>query len=236
MDVNQKSGRNLGVTRAALSQPPTMATARVMEAAERANLEARLRAMCTDGDFGGAATLALRGYGSEVYGFLVVATSSPTDADDVFSELAQGLWQGLPAFAWESTLRTWMYAIARNLLRVRRREAAQGRRKAARMGESALENVAQAVRTETLAFLRTEKRTSLQALRDRLDPEERMLLVLRVDRRLSWNDLARILNDEAGRAALDGPALAKEAARWRKRFQLVKERLRKLARKEGLLE
>jgi len=207
-----------------------------MEAVEREHLEARLRALCTGGDLAGAATLALRGYGPEVYGFLVVATNSAADADDVFSELAQGLWKGLPTFAWESTLRTWMYAIARNLLRVRRREAAQWLRKVAPMRESALENVAQAVRTETLAFLRTEKRTSLQALRDRLDPEERMLLVLRVDRRLSWNDLARILNDEAGRGPLEGAALAKEAARWRKRFQLVKDRLRKLARQEGLLD
>jgi RNA polymerase sigma-70 factor (ECF subfamily) len=207
-----------------------------VEAAERADLEARVRALCTGGDFAGAATQAVRGYGPEVYGFLVAVMSSETDAGDVFSELAQALWQGLPTFAWESTLRTWVYAIARNLVRMWQRNAARRWRMAPQTGESAIEGVAQAVRTETQVFLRTERRTRLQALRDRLDPDDRMLLVLRVDRQLAWNDLARILNDEAGRAALDDEALAREAVRLRKRFQLVKDRLRELARKEGLLE
>jgi RNA polymerase sigma-70 factor (ECF subfamily) len=139
-------------------------------------------------------------------------------------------------FAWESSLRTWAYAIARNVSRTRRRDAARRRRRAPATGDSALEHVAQAVRTETIGFLRTEKRTRLQALRDGLPEEDRMLLVLRVDRQLAWNDLARILGDAEGREPLDGPALARETARLRKRFQLVKDKLRELAKKEGLIE
>lgn len=141
----------------------------------------------------------------------------------------------MPAFAWDSSLRTWLYAIARNIMRTNRRNAARRERRGPRAGESALDEVALAVRTETLAFLRTEKRTRLQALRDELPEEDRILLVLRVDRKLAWDDLARVLADAAP-VTLDGPALTRETARLRKRFQLVKERLRDRAKKEGLLE
>jgi RNA polymerase sigma-70 factor (ECF subfamily) len=92
------------------------------------------------------------------------------------------------------------------------------------------------VRTETLAFLRTETRTRLHSLRDSLPEEQRMLLVLRVDRQLAWNELARVLAETEGDAPLDDAALAKEAARLRKQFQLVKDRLRALAKKEGLID
>jgi RNA polymerase sigma-70 factor (ECF subfamily) len=207
-----------------------------MEADARERLENDVRALCTKGDFAGAATMALRGYGPEVFGFLVAVHRSESDAGDVFSELTEALWRGLPGFAWESSLRTWLYAVARNVSRTRRRDAARRERRGRRTGDSALEGVAQAVRTETLAFLRTEKKTRLQALRDSLPEEDRMLLVLRVDRQLAWNDLARVLHETGSDAPLDDAAVAKEAARLRKRFQLVKDRLRELAKKEGLIE
>jgi RNA polymerase sigma-70 factor, ECF subfamily len=60
--------------------------------------------------------------------------------------------------------------------------------------------------------------------------------VLRIDRGLSWSDLARVLHEGEEDAALDDEALAREAARLRKRFQLVKDKLREMAKKEGLLE
>jgi len=207
-----------------------------MDAQDREKLESDVHALCRQGDFNAAATLALRGYGPEVFGFLVAVHRSETEASDVFSELAEALWRGLPTFAWESSLRTWTYAIARNVARTRRRDAARRERRGPRTGDSALEGVAHAVRTETLAFLRTEKRTRLQALRDSLPEEDRMLLVLRVDRQLAWNDLSRVLHEADEGTPLDDAAIAREAARLRKRFQLVKDRLRELAKKEGLIE
>ncbi len=94
------------------------------------------------------------------------------------------------------------------------------------------------MRTQTKAFLRTENKTRLQELRDSLPEEDRMLLVLRVDRGLAWNDLARILSEgddgaeTAGLPGLSDPSIAREAARLRKRFQLVKDRLREMAKRE----
>jgi len=203
--------------------------------AARARFEDDVRALCKKGDFVGASTLALRGYGPEIFGFLVATHRSETEASDVFAETAEGIWKGLPTFGWESTLRTWAYAIARNVTRTRRRDAARRDRRRPRAGDSALEGVAQAVRTETLAFLRTEKKTQLQALRDALSEEDRALLVLRVDRQLAWNDLARVFREEDG-VPLSEADLLKEAARLRKRFQLVKDRLRQLAKSQGLIE
>jgi RNA polymerase sigma-70 factor (ECF subfamily) len=55
-----------------------------------------------------------------------------------------------------------------------------------------------------------------------------------VDRALSWNELAMIMAPEG--EPLSDQALKAESARLRKRFQLVKERLKKLAEQEGLLQ
>jgi RNA polymerase sigma-70 factor (ECF subfamily) len=71
-------------------------------------------------------------------------------------------------------------------------------------------------------------------LRDSLEEEDRALLLLRVDRGLSWTDLVHVLH-EGSEAPLEGEAIKREAARLRKRFQIVKDRLREMARKEGLL-
>jgi RNA polymerase sigma-70 factor, ECF subfamily len=204
----------------------------MMNDSERAQLEDEVRERCERGDYDGAATLAIRGYGAEVFGFLIAMQGDEALAEDAFSGFAEGLWRGLPSFAWASTLRTWAYAIARNVARTVQKDAARREARRANVASSALEEVAQAVRTETLAFLRTEKRSRLEVLRASLSPEDRALLVLRLDRGLVWNDLARVL---AGEDALDEASTLREAARLRKRYQLVKDRLREMARRDGLL-
>jgi RNA polymerase sigma-70 factor (ECF subfamily) len=88
------------------------------------------------------------------------------------------------------------------------------------------------VRTATLPFLQTGHKNALRELRDRLPPEDRMLLVLRVDRQLSWTELAHVFLDDAGP---DAARVKQEAARLRKRFQLVKDRLRRWIIEQGLL-
>ncbi len=205
-----------------------------MDEAARAKLERDVHDACQRGDYPGALTLALTGYGPELLGFLVAV--QPGEAEDTFAELAEALWRSMPRFAWDSSLRTWVYAIARNIMRTNRRDARRREKRGARAGDSAFERLAARVRTETLAFLKTEKRTRLQALRDALSEEDRMLLVLRVDRRLAWDDIARVLQAAPVDAPLDAAALRTQSARLRKRFQVVKDRLRDLARSEGLIE
>jgi RNA polymerase sigma-70 factor (ECF subfamily) len=206
-----------------------------VEKPDRARLESDVRSLCERADHGAAATLAIRGYGPELFGFLIAVLRDEEESNEAFSELCEILWRGLAAFAWESTLRTWAYGIARNVSRTRRRNAARRARRVAG-GESALEDVAQAVRSQTLSYLRTEKRTRFQALRDRLSEDDRVLLVLRIDRQLDWKDLARVLGETQRNAPLDDAALAREAARLRKRFQILKDKIRELAKRENLVE
>jgi RNA polymerase sigma-70 factor (ECF subfamily) len=205
-----------------------------VDEAARAKLEGRVRDLCSAGDYDGAAVL--RGYGAEIFGFLVAFHSSEDEANEAFCELAEVVWRGLPQFGWDSTVRTWAYAVAHNVSRTRSRDRIRRERRLVDASEPMLQEIAQKVRSETMSFLRTEKKTRLQALRDALPEQDRMLLVLRVDRGLSWNELARVFSERDGPGSPDDATITTEAARLRKRFQLVKERLREQAKREGLIE
>ena len=194
---------------------------------ERAAAEADVRRLCERGAYDEATTAALGVYGREVLRYLCAAHESETDASEIFSVFAEDLWKGLPGFAWECSLRTWSYTLAR---RAAARVLRQKWRARAVLGSSpAISQKLQDIRTETLAYLRTETKTRLRALRDSLDEDDRALLMLRIDRGLAWDELARVFAD----SELDAAALKREAARLRKRFQLVKEKLRDLAQREG---
>lgn len=189
------------------------------------------------GDFDGAATLALKLYGPEIFGFLLAMHPHEDAASDVFSIWSERLWRGLPAFRWDCSLRTWVYVVARNAShRYGATEGRRARRNVPLSNCSAVEQMAATVRTETLTYLRTETRSEVERLRASLPPQDQELLILRVDRKLAWSDLARVFlqgGDEGEAASED--ALKREAARLRKRFQLIKERLLALGRARGLV-
>ncbi len=182
-----------------------------MGASDREELEREVRRRCEAGDVAGAATAAVRGHvGPEILGFLAAMYRSEHDADEIFSVWSERLFRGLPGFGWECSLRTWAYTIARNASA----NFVRGRRNRARRelaAESAeLAAVEQQVRTETRPYQRTEAKDKLSAIRDALAPEDRTLLVLRVDKRLEWKDLARVMLGE-GEPVTDA-ALARESA------------------------
>lgn len=191
------------------------------------SVETEVRALCEAGDHDRAATVALRGYGPELYSFL--AALHPRDADDVFSAVSTRLWRGLPKFAWQSSLRTWAYTIARNASHDAR---SRGVREVALDDASEIGRVANEVRTATQRYLRTDFKDRFAALRATLPVEDQELLILRVDRELDWKELAVSLSDRE----LDGDELVREAARLRKRFQALKAKLLELGRREGLLD
>ena len=205
-----------------------------MPAADREQLEQEIRTRSARGDLAGAAEVALRGYGPEIYGFLHAFHRSEQDAAEVFSAFTERLWRGLPSFAWDCSFRTWAYVIARNAARTHRDQARRHARGAVPLEDgSALSGIAEQVRSETAPHLRTETKSRVARLREALTEEQRMVLSLRIDRNLAWNELARILHD--GAEPLDEAALKRESARHRKAFQGIKETLAELARREGLL-
>jgi RNA polymerase sigma-70 factor (ECF subfamily) len=208
---------------------------RVMELPARERLEAEIRRRAVEGDLAGAAEAAMRGYGREVFEFLAALHRRDDDAAEVFSLFAEGLWRGLPAFGWQCSFRTWAYAVARKASLRFRRDA---RRRAARQGPlpegSGLTALVEEVRSATQSYLRTDRRSRFAELRATLPPEDQALLMLRVDRQLPWTDLVRVLHEDDA-APPEGEALKREAARLRKRFQLLKEKLYELGRREGLV-
>jgi RNA polymerase sigma-70 factor (ECF subfamily) len=88
-------------------------------------------------------------------------------------------------------------------------------------GEAA--EVAARVRSQTREYLRTEAKHRLAGVIARLDEEDRMLLLLRVQRRLSWAEVTRVL---AGEQAPSAALLSRRSAALRKRFERLKQIVR----------
>jgi RNA polymerase sigma-70 factor (ECF subfamily) len=193
--------------------------------------EQRIRDAHQRGELDRALEAALEVYRGEIYSFLCARLRSESDAHEVFSQLQEDLWRGIAGFRWQCSFRTWLYTLARHAaLRFERSPANQARR---RQGLSAMSEQAQESRSKTRPYLRTDVKDRFAALRASLDPDEQSLLVLRVDRGLSWEDVARVLADDA---TSDEAELRRRAANLRQRFRQLKKGLRERALAEGLLD
>ena len=92
------------------------------------------------------------------------------------------------------------------------------RRKGRRLTTTEMSRLAASVRSSSAEFLASAAQARLQAMRASLQPEEQTLLILRINRGLSWNEVGEVL-------AIDPAAV-------RKRFERLKDKLRKLAHLE----
>lgn len=174
-----------------------------------------------------AAAFALALYGREVHEFLRALLDAP-EADDAFQEACLDLLVGLPGFRWRASLRTWFYVVARNA--ARRLAVAPHRRPERRLALSEAPELVAAVRTVTSPYLRTDVKDTFAEIRAALAPDDRALLFLRIDRELSWDDIALALYpDETEQSP------TRVAARLRKRFQAVKADVRERAVAAGLM-
>jgi RNA polymerase sigma-70 factor, ECF subfamily len=196
-----------------------------VDPAERDASEQAIQALCHAGAYPEATTAALRLYGVELLGFLRALANHHDLAAEAFAELGEHVWKGLPRFRWQASLRSWMYALARNALSQLRRDPR--RRVDRNLPLSIAPEMAAVVRTVTREIQRTEVKDGFRVLREQLDPEEHELLLLRLDRGLAWKDIARILG---GDDDVDARASA-----LRKRFERAKQRLKKLAIEHGLI-
>ncbi len=199
-----------------------------------AELDARVRAACQGDDYGTAATLVIERYGGEIMAFLLSSLRRRSDAEEVFAIVAEKLWIGLPDFEWRCAVLSWVYRLARNA--ANDYVTAAGNRPERNLAVSqhaSLSALVDRVRSQTAPYQQTATKDRVRELRDQLSPEDQMLLILRVDRAMDWRDLVIALGD--GPTPLEGAALEREAARMRKRFERVKDRLRELAIVAGLL-
>jgi RNA polymerase sigma-70 factor (ECF subfamily) len=202
-----------------------------MESSEADAIDERLRRRWEAGDHAATATLWIETLGPEIHSFLAALPIPGVDADDVFAHFCEQLWRSLPRLRWDCSARTWSYLLARSSWQ---RALTQSRRRAA-VPLTNVPEIAHAivqVRTSTAAFQRSEVKDRFRELREELDEDDRVLLVLRVDRGLDWMDAARVM---AGEREMTSAELAKASARLRKQFQRVKQRIRGLARERGLI-
>ncbi len=190
-------------------------------------IEGAIAAALDAGDLERAASLTLRHYGPEILGFLMAQLRSDQHAEDVFSMFAEDLWRGLGKLTLRSSMRAYAYCLARNASH--RFLARELRKKRAQVNiEEHISKLVEQVRTETAIYLATDSKHKLSQLRDRLSADEQALLTLRIDRGLAWAEIAEIFGE--------GDEPRRAAARYRKRFQQLKQKLADWMREAGLLE
>jgi RNA polymerase sigma-70 factor (ECF subfamily) len=186
-------------------------------------VETRTLALADAGQGDAAATAAIEGYGAAVFGYLRSILDDEDEARDAYAQWAEDLWKGLPGFRREASLRGWSYRLAWHAACRLRRDPFRAR--GTRLPTSAASRLAASAAASTIAT--GSRRAGLDRLRAQLPPEDRTLLTLRLDRELEWDEVAEVLSD-------DGAPIT--AAALRKRFERLKDRLRELARAEGLLD
>jgi RNA polymerase sigma-70 factor (ECF subfamily) len=191
---------------------------------EAHDLESAIATSLDAGDYHRAAVETLRGYGPEILGYLHAMLRDEAAAEDVFSQFSEDLWKGMARFRRACSMRTWSYKLAWEAAKRLLRDPYRRRARPLRTGEWS--QVAAEVHQKTAPFLRTTARGRIAHLREQLRASEQTLLVLRIDRGLSWAEIAEVMRSRRRRV---------DAVTLRKRYERLKERLRRLAAAEGLL-
>jgi RNA polymerase sigma-70 factor (ECF subfamily) len=193
-------------------------------------LEDAIQQLCGRGEVNRAVEQALRGYGPEIRQKIGAILRNDAQAHDAFSLFCESLLKGLPDFRWECSFRTWAQRLAHNsCFKLLNAPAVRH----PHVGLSALSARSAGRYSSTNPWQRTTLKTRFRALRERLDPAQQRLLVLRVDQGLSWPEVARRMSDS--QEPVTKEMRIRQAAALRQQFQRLKGQLRALAIQEGLI-
>jgi RNA polymerase sigma-70 factor, ECF subfamily len=196
---------------------------------DKAALEERIRVAWAAQTWEAAATELIAGYGPEILRYLLSVVRDSGAAGDVFSQFCENVWVGLPKFRGEASFRVWAYAVARHAwYRLLRDPHRKKERRIQLSDVPSVQLAANNVRSRTAEYLRSETKDKVDAIRAKLAPDDQSLLVLRVNRGLGWNDIARALAEPD--EVLADKELVRRAAALRKRFQRLKDELRAAVR------
>lgn len=182
-------------------------------------LDRRVRELLASGDADAAATAVIDALGTSVLRYLA-ALYGDDDADDMLSWWAEDVWRGLPGFRFECPLRAWTFRLAWNASSRFRRDPWLLRR------QTLPESAASLLAATVLPASTPSHDERLERLRATLGAGEHGLLVLRLDRELTWGEISTVLSDA-------GPPLS--SATLRKRYERLKDRLARSARRRGFL-
>jgi len=191
---------------------------------DRAKIDAEIVALLARGDTQSAAAKTLSAYGSQLESFVFAMLRDNEATEEAFAQFSEDLMKAIERFRGDCQFRTFVYQLAHNA--ALRTVKDPFRRRGRPLGTEEMAGLASPEREPTRPYLKTTMKEELQRLRSSLSAEDQMLLVLRIDQRMSWVDVARVLSTPETPAA---------AAALRKRFERLKERLRTLAEAEGLL-
>jgi RNA polymerase sigma-70 factor (ECF subfamily) len=127
-----------------------------------------------------------------VYNLALRAVGDPDEAQDAAQEALLRAWQALPTFRGDSQFRTWLYRIVINLCYNRRPRL---RREAAEMSLEQDEDcfVAPEAGPERQAEA-AERKALLQRAIDRLPSSYRLLVMLRYQQDMAYEDIAEVMN------------------------------------------
>lgn len=184
-----------------------------------------LRELALRGAWDRLATEAIARYGPGLRGFLLAIADDPEDAHDAFSAFCENMWKALPSFEWRCAFKTWAYTLARNALNQLLRHPEHRARRNVPLSQ-VTEPAARPARSATAPYRRTAVKDRFRRVRATLTVDERTLLVLRVDRKLRWRQIARI---ELGVDATDA-AVTRKASALRKRFERLKVEIERRCR------
>jgi RNA polymerase sigma-70 factor, ECF subfamily len=127
-----------------------------------------------------------------VYNLALRALGDPAEAEDVSQEAFVRAWQALPNFRGQARFRTWLYRIVTNLCynrlpRLRRDLSALGDEVAEAVPDEVWADPAGAVESE-------ERRVFLHRQIEALPESYRLLVTLRFQQELSYDEIASVLS------------------------------------------
>jgi len=149
------------------------------------------------GDPREAAHLLVRHFGDEVYRFCVNTLNNQADGEELAQEVMTAACRSLAGFEGRSSLRTWLFRLARHKLDDFYRR--QARTPAAAPLEEA-EAVVAPVAEEALE--EKQRRERLARSLGRLGPDDRQVLAMRISQELAFAEIARILGVREGTARM----------------------------------
>jgi DNA-directed RNA polymerase specialized sigma24 family protein len=161
------------------------------------------------GDLRQAVGMTIDRYGPELFGFLVGVLGQLEASETAYAHATLQIASELAEFRWRCSLRAWTYWIARRELADRRR------RGGTRQSPS--------VKSPDPVTTESNRPVGVSLLRRSLREEDRELLILCVDRRLDWRELAiTALGEDAPLDLLD-----RESHRLRSRVDEVLRDIRR---------
>lgn len=187
-----------------------------------------IRACCQRQDAKTATLCALRHHGRELLAFLYGVLGDDA-AEDANQELWAAIFSSILSFQGQSRFRTWAYVIAWRICGAFLRDRDRRRLLEPLSAVPELLSDEAQLRVRCLTGMRATLESAVGRIRQRLAPEERMLLILRVDQELSWREIASILLP-------DGSQIEQEEQRLRQRFVRIKNKIRQEACKIGLMD